>query len=47
MLESLFNEVAGLRHVTMIKKRLWHRNFKNTFFTEIDEIDEIQILDVI
>ena len=23
--ESLFNKVAGLRHATLLKKRLWHR----------------------
>ena len=29
--ESLFNKVAGLRHVTFLKKRLWHRCFPMNF----------------
>ena len=29
-----FNKVTGLRSATLLKKRLWYRCFKNTFFTE-------------
>ena len=29
--ESLFNEVAGLRSATLLKKRLWHRCFPVNF----------------
>ena len=31
MAESLFNKVAGLRRVTLLKKRPWHRCFPVTF----------------
>ena len=41
--EPLFNKVAGLRYLTLLKKRLWHRCFpvnfceisKNTVFNRI------------
>ena len=31
MPESLFNKVAGLRPVTLLKKKLWHRYFPVNF----------------
>ena len=42
MPDLFFNEIAGLRHATLLKMRLWHRCFpvnfvkflRTTFFTE-------------